>query len=179
MAELTVDMIYGKALFEAASEREKTDIILQEAMEVLDILKKEPEFFEFIKTPVVSADEKKKAIKNIFSGKISEELINLLFILIDKRRVKEYENIILRFKKLIDDSQGFSAGTIFSVHPLSKEQLLSFEEQTGKLIQKKVKLENKTDSSLIGGVRVFIEGKVIDATIRKRLDDLGESLKAL
>ena len=50
MAELTVDMIYGKALFEAASEREKTDIILQEAMEVLDILKKEPEFFEFIKT---------------------------------------------------------------------------------------------------------------------------------
>ncbi|MDF3000809.1 MAG: atpH [Bacillota bacterium] len=178
MAELTVDMTYGKALFEAASDVNKTEILLQESLEVLGILKREPEFFEFIKTPVVSAAEKKQAITKIFSGRISDELIHLLWILIDKGRAKEFENIVRRFKQLIDESQGFSRGTIFSVGPLSAEQLSTFEEKTGKLIRKKVKLENRTDSSIIGGVRIFIEGKVIDATVRKHLDDLGESLRS-
>lgn len=178
MAELTVDMTYGKALYEAASDVNKTEILLQESLEVLDILKREPEFFEFIKTPVVSAAEKKQAIAKVFSGRISDELIHLLWILIDKRRTREFENIVRRFKQLIDESQGFSTGTIFSVAPLSAEQLSTFEEKTGKLIRKKVRLENKTDSSIIGGVRIFIEGKVIDATVRKRLNDLGESLRS-
>ena len=177
MAELTVDMTYGKALFEAASDVNKTEIILQEALELLDVLKREPEFYEFIKTPVVSAAEKKQALTKIFSGKICDELLHLLWILIDKRRAREFENIIRRYKQLLDESQGFSIGTIFSVNPLSKDQLETFEGKTGKLIRKKVKLENRTDSSIMGGVRIFIEGKVIDATIRKRLNDLGESLK--
>ena len=177
MAELTVDMTYGKALFEAATDVNKTDLILEEAMELLDVFKNNPEFYEFIKTPVISAAEKKQSISKIFSGKICDELIHLLWILIDKRRTREFENIIKRYKHLIDQSQGFSIGTIFSVNPLSKEQLETFEEKTGNLIRKKVKLENKKDSSIIGGVRIFIEGKVIDATIKKRLNDLGESLR--
>lgn len=177
MAELTVDMTYGKALFEAATDVNKTDVILEEAHELLEIFKREPEFYEFIKTPVISAAEKKLAITKVFSGRICDELLHLLWILIDKRRTREFENIIRRYKLLIDASHGFSLGTIFSVNPLSKEQLETFEEKTGKLIRKRVKLENRTDSTIMGGVRIFIEGKVIDATIRKRLNDLSESLR--
>lgn len=177
MAELTVDMTYGKALYEVAVDRNKTEAILEDAQGILDIFKAEPEFHEFVCTPVISAAAKKDAVKTIFSGKICDELLNLLFILIDKHRMKEFGGIIRRYKQLINESKGFSTGTIFSVNPLSGEQLETFEQQTGKLIRKSVKLQNKTDSSIIGGVRIFIEGKVIDATIRKRLNDLSESLR--
>ncbi|MDD3167950.1 MAG: ATP synthase F1 subunit delta [Eubacteriales bacterium] len=177
MAELTVDMTYGKALFEAASDCNKMGIILEEALELLEILEQNPDFSEFIKTPVISAAEKKLAIQKIFSGKICDELLNLLFILIDKRRAGALKTIVKRYQYLMDESNGFSIGTIFSVNPLSREQLSVFEEKTGKLIRKNVKLENKTNSAIIGGVRIFIEGKVIDATIRKRLNNLSESLK--
>lgn len=177
MAELTVDLTYGKALFDAATDVNKEDIILDEAQGLLEVFKNEPEFYEFISTPVISAAEKKEAVSKIFSGRICDELLNLLFILIDKRRTKHFSAIIRRYKQLIDQSHGFSIGTLFSVKPLSKEQLTTFEEKTGRLIQKKVKLENKTDSTILGGVRIFIEGKVIDATIRKRLNDLSESLR--
>ncbi len=177
MAELTVNTVYGKALFEVASEVNKTDLILEEAQEILEIFKAEPEFHEFVCTPIISAAIKKDTLEKIFSGKICAEMLNLLFILIDKRRMKAFGGIIRKYKQLIDESKGFSIGTIFSVNPLSKEQLEIFEEKTGKLIRKNVKLENRTDSTIIGGVRIFIEGKVIDATIRKRLNDLSESLR--
>lgn len=176
MAELTVEMTYGKALFQAAADVNKSEIILEETLEMLEIFQANPDLGEFIKTPVISAAEKKQVIETIFSGKISAELLNLMYILVDKRRAGAFESIVRQYKKLMDESHGFSIGTIYSVNPLSKEQLETFEEKTGKLIRKNVKLENKTSSSIIGGVRIFIEGKVIDATIRKRLNDLRESL---
>lgn len=177
MAELAIDLTYGKALFDAATDLNKTEIILKESLELVELFKREPEFYEFICTPIISAAQKKQVISNVFTGRICDELVNFLFILIKKGRSKEFNNIIKRYKYLLDQSHGFSIGTIFSARPLSHEQISTFEEKTGNLIKKKVRLENKIDASIIAGIRIFIEGKVIDATIKKRLKDLEETLR--
>jgi len=177
MAELTVEMTYGKALFYAAQEAGKTDLILEEATQIAELFQKEKEFFELFCTPTISAAKKKQVIKNVFEGRVTTELLHLLYILVDKGRGRQFSHIVQQYRLLIHQNMGFSIGTIFSVEPLSADQLAKFEEQTGKLLQKRVKLENHTDRTLIGGVRIFIGGKVIDASIKKRLTDLKETLQ--
>jgi F-type H+-transporting ATPase subunit delta len=176
MADVTVDLTYGKALFHAAEDRNKTDLILEEAVALDELFKQEKEFFEFLCTPVISASEKKKVIGNVLEGRVSPELQHLLYILVDKGRARHFPRIVRQYRLLINEARGFSIGTIFSVLPLPPKQLSAFEKETGKLLQKKVKLENRTDRTIIGGVRIFIEGKVIDASIKKRLLDLADSL---
>ena len=170
MAELTVDLTYGQALFEAAQECNKVDVFAEEGRAMVDIFRNEPEFLEFIASPVHAAAEKKE-------GRVSQELVNLLYVLIDKGRAKHFERIIKRYLELLDESHGFSRGTIYSVAPLTDAQLASIEEQTGKLLKKQVKLENLIDATIIGGIKVYVEGKMIDASIQKRLISLAETLK--
>lgn len=177
MAELTVDMTYGKALFLAASDVGKTEILAEEADALLEIFSSEPEFWSFLVTPAVSVAEKKRVLKEVFGGRVNEELLNFLFILIDKGRTSQFGSIIKRFKKLIDEEKGICVGTIFSVNALTPEQLMEFERQTGTLLRKKVTLHNELSSQIIGGVSVFVEGKMIDATVKKRLSDLSDRLK--
>lgn len=177
MAELTIDFTYGQALFEAARELEKTDLILGEGQEMVRLFNREPELLEFIVTPIIPVVKKKEAIGKIFDGRVCPELVNLLYVLVDKGRGRHFEKVIRRYKELLDESKGFSLGTIYSTKPLSEDQIHKFEESTGRLLRKQVQLENKTDSGLIGGVKVFIEGKVIDASVKTRLVHLGESLK--
>lgn len=176
MAELTVEMTYGKALFEAARDENKIELILEEIKEIRDLFQAEPDFYEFINTPVLAGAKKKDAVEKIFAGRISTEVLNFLCILIDKRRTKNFNKIVDQYQKIIDVSEGVSSGDIYSAEALTEEQLLAFEEKTGKLLRKKVKLENKVDTTILGGVKIFVEGKVIDATIRKRLQDLEFSL---
>ena len=176
MAELTVDMTYGKALFLAAQDVGKTDLIMEEATEIVELFQKEQSFFHFFCSPIISAKEKKLVIEKVFEGRASQELINLLMVLIDKGRGKHLQRIVQRYRLLMNESHGFSTGTIFSCIPLSPEQLASFEEKTGKLLGKNVKLFNKTDATIIGGVKILIEGKIIDASIKKRLYDLKDSI---
>lgn len=176
MAELTIGMTYGHALFQVACELNKKEPILEEATQMLEIINQEPDLCAFIETPVISIREKKEVVKSIFESRISEELLNFLFVMIDKGRTKHFARAIKVYKDLLNEQEGVSYGKIFSVKSLSPEKLEKFEAETGKLLKQKVKLENETDTSLIGGVKIFIDGKVIDASLRKRLEDLNNTI---
>lgn len=176
MAELGVGNVYGIALYQAACDLGKKEEILNEAEELLEIFKEEKELFAFFETPIISGTEKKKVVEDIFEGKISEELLNFLYIMIDKGRTGHFARAVRVYKELYDEDTNFSLGKIISVSPLSDEKLKKFEEETGKLLQKNVKLENETDANLIGGVKILIDGKVIDASLRKRLEELNNNI---
>jgi len=176
MAELTIDLTYGNALFMAAKEVNKVALILEEATELLSIFEQEPDLQLFLNTPAIAAREKKEVLLKIFDGKLCDELLNFLCILIDKARTKHFPKIISTYENLIHKEEGFSYGDIYSVKPLGASQLQKFEEEVGKLLKQKVKLDNKLDTGLIGGIKVYVDGKIIDASVKGRLKDLRDSI---
>ena len=176
MAELAVDLTYGTALVEAARDVGKEEQILEEAQAVVQLIEDEPDLHQFINYPGVSADEKKEVLKNIFEGRICEELLNFLYILVDKRRTMNFGRIIKVYKSLVEKEEGVSYGTVYSVVKLSDERIAELEEQTSKLLQMKVKLENEIDPSLLAGFKVLVEGKIIDASYRKKFDELASQM---
>ena len=176
MAELTVDLTYGSALYQAAVETNKKDLILDEAFQVQGVFENNPDFFEFLNFPGISAIEKKDVLKNVFEGKICQELLNLLYVLTDKGRTARYSKIIKAYKDMVDREEGITYGTVYSVEPLKEAQIRKLEEQLTALLKEETKLENKLDASLLGGFKIMVDGRIIDASIRKRLQDLSSQL---
>ena len=176
MAELAVDLTYGTALVEAARDVGKEEQILEEAQAVVQLIEDEPDLHQFINYPGVSADEKKEVLKNIFEGRICEELLNFLYILVDKRRTMNFGRIVKVYKSLIEREEGVSYGTVYSVVKLSDERMAELEEQTSKLLQMKVKLDNEIDPNLMAGFKILVEGKIIDASYRKKFDELASQM---
>jgi ATP synthase F1 delta subunit len=176
MAELTVDLTYGSALYQAAVETNKKDLILDEAFQVQDVFENNPDFFEFLNFPGISAIEKKDVLKNVFESKICQQLLNLLYVLTDTGRTARYSKIIKAYKDMVDREEGVTYGTVYSVEPLKEAQISKLEEQLTALLKEETKLENKLDASLLGGFKVMVDGRIIDASIRKRLQDLSSQL---
>ena len=172
MAELTIDRTYGTALFEAAGDLGKKDEILEESIGLLDILESEPDLRNFINYPSISPKEKKDVLGKIFEGKLSEEFLNFLYVLIDKGRTVHLEGILKMYKKLINEEAGFTNGTVYSVIPLGEEKITELEAEVSKLLKTNVRLTNEIDPKLIGGVKILAEGKLLDLSIRKKFDDL-------
>ncbi|WP_419024748.1 ATP synthase F1 subunit delta [Emergencia sp.] len=177
--ELIIAMTYGKALFDAAVELDKIDEIKEEIDQIDGILKKEEDYVSLLCNPAIPVVKKKAMIRNVFKGRVSEEVLSFLYILIDKDRMFHYHRIVKEYLKLMDEYRGEAYGKIYSTVPLSQEQLEKFETEAGKLLREKVKLRNKIDKSLLGGVKLLIDGKLIDASLRASLDDLDYKLKKL
>ena len=177
--ELIIAMTYGKALFDAAVELDKIDEIKEEIDQIDGILKKETDYVSLLCNPAIPVVKKKAMIRNVFKGRVSEEVLSFLYILIDKDRMFHYHRIVKEYLKLMDEYRGEAYGKIYSTVPLSQDQLEKFEAEAGKLLREKVKLRNKIDKSLLGGVKLLIDGKLIDASLRASLNDLDYKLKKL
>ncbi len=179
MAELTIGSVYGTALFQVAQESNRMEAMLADLEGVVTALDDNPLFFDFLSMPTIPKDDKKQVIKTCFEGQISTEMLNFLFVLLDKKRSRYIREIAQFYKSEVNRSMNISQGVLFSVEPLTEAELLSFENQTSILLRKNIKLKNEADPSIIGGVKIFIEGKVIDATVKTRLHDLKERLSQL
>jgi ATP synthase F1 delta subunit len=169
---LTVDDVYGAALYEAASDLDRTDEFLDAVRVMRDVFKEQPDFFLLLRMPSIAQEERKEIAAKAFGGSIPPELLNLLYVLIDKRRLGSFDGVTRAFEKKADAAEGVSKGRIESAAELTADRLARFEEETGKLLRRKVKLEPCVTPDLIGGVRIYVDGKFIDASIRGKLDDL-------
>ena len=170
--ELVVEMTYGSALFDAARELEKLEEIKGEIIQIDQILKGEPSFIELLRNPAIPKEKKKQMVREVFDGSVCREVMALLFILIDKDRIAHFHGIVKAYLRLYDRHYGEACGTIFSAVELTPEELEKFEKQTGTLLQETIKLKNVVDPSVLGGVKIAVDGKLIDASLSSRLKDL-------
>lgn len=174
--ELIVAMTYGRAVFDAAKELNKVDEIREELEAIDGILKKEPDYVSLLASPAIPMAEKKAMVRNVFEGRVSREVLSLLYILVDKDRMGHYHRIVKEFLKLMDRDRGQAYGKIYSAVPLTAEQVAEFEVQTGKLLREKIQLRNKVDKNLLGGIKILVDGKIIDASLRAGLNEIRQNL---
>ena len=165
-----VDVTYATALYEAAADAGLVNDVRDELTALSGVFGENPSLKKLFLVPTIAATDKKTVAGRIFDGKISTLMMNFIYILIDKRRIGAWDGIVNTYQKILDEKDGLTKGIIYSVVPLDAEQLLAFESETAKVLLKRVKLENRTDETLIGGVRIYIEGKLIDISIRHRLE---------
>lgn len=175
--ELIISMTYGQALFDAALELNKIDVIKEETARVDEIFQREQQYLELLCNPAISHIRKRTMVRNVFEGRICGEVLSLLYILVDKNRMIYYSKIIREFNRHVDEYEGVGEGTLYSAEPLDEEQMKIFEEEAGKLLSEKVKLVNEIDKSLIGGIKLFVDGKYVDASLKGRLEKLQHKLK--
>ena len=107
----------------------------------------------------------------------SQEMLNFVYVLIDKGRTSQIKKIAKRYIELYDKDRGIAEGKVFSVVKLTPDQIQKFETEMSRLLQRNIKLENRVDPSLIGGVKIQVGGKMIDQSYRGDLERLREELE--
>ena len=178
MAKL-VSKTYGEALFEIAMEAgpAKADEMLLQVQQISKILKDNPEFDKLMMHPGIPKQEKVEAMKNVFKGRVSDELTGLLEIVIQKERYGELQEILSYFIFRMKEAKGIGVAHITSAVPLTKEQQAA---TVAKLLEttdyKSIETDYKVDASLIGGMIIRINDRVVDSSVRSKLNDLTRQL---
>lgn len=173
MAELTTVNAYAQALWDVAEELKIEDRILEDGRALVQVLENEPGFMEVLKTPGVAKSDKKELVKNVFQGMLAGEILNLVYLLLDKNRFALYPQIIRQYEKIKQLEKGIVQGCVYSVEPISAERLEALEKETADLLNvKNVRLENRIDKDLIGGVKIYAGEKTVDASVRMKLDKM-------
>ncbi len=179
MAKL-VSKTYGDALFEIAAETGRMDAFYEEAKGVLAVLLENAEVSKLMNHPKIVKEEKIKIIEDIFKGRVSDELVGLLRMVIDKGHFSELESVLFYFIAEVKESKKIGTAYVTSAVELSgeqKEQVVKKLIQTTKYVE--FEMHYEVDAALIGGMVIRIKDRVVDSSIRTKLYDLTRELSKI
>ncbi len=178
MAKL-VSTTYAQALYEVALELDRLDQIRDEFGFINETFKTHPEFYEVFRTPKINKEERKDIINNVFKDKVSKEVMNFMKILIDKRRGAAVDGIYNEYVSMVDEKKGVVKAVVESAVELTSEEQAALTEKLAKVTEREVKLTCVVKPAVIGGLIVRIGDKVIDGSVKSRLDIMKDNLAQL
>lgn len=176
MAKL-VSKTYGEALFELAVEESKVDVLMEEIVQLQNIFAQNKEFGKFMNHPKILKEEKIQVLQNVLKGRISDELTGFLTLIVTKDRYGEIDEIMDYFLTEVKSYKGIGIAYVTTAAALRDEQKAEVEQR---LLQttsyQQMEMHYAVDESLIGGMVIRIGDRVVDSSIKTRLNELTRQL---
>ncbi len=172
-----VDITYGNALFELALEEGKIDGLYEEVQTLIQLLNENIDLIKILEHPRIDKDEKKKIIEDTFGNRVSDEITGLMVMVVEKEHISNILDILNYFIKLVKKQKNIGVASVTSAVDLSDSQKAAIEQ---KLIETTaydtMEIEYSVDKSLIGGLVIRIEDRVVDSSIKTKLEKLSKTL---
>ena len=172
-----VGSVYGEALYTLAQEESLSKQILDEISVLAQCFHAEPDFIRLLCTPNLSVQERCNILDDSFRGKVHPYVLNFLKILTEKGYMRHFFDCCKAYEEIYNRDNGILPVTAITAVSLTPAQA---EKLTAKLCQlcgKQVKLYNRVDPDVLGGVRLVYDGKQLDDTVSHRLDAVRNLLK--
>ena len=179
MAKL-VAKFYGDALFAAALEAGRMDEMYEEICELRKILGENEDLQKLLDNPKIIREEKESVIENIFRGRVSDEIVELMKLMIAKGRYSQIESVFDYVIGLVKEEKKIGIAYVASALPLTGEQKANIIRRlldTTKYEQ--FEMNYSVDKSLIGGVVIRIGDRVVDSSIKTKLYELSKDLRKI
>ena len=168
---------YARNLMELANQEGQVELLFSEIKRINDELNKNDELLRYIDSPDHTVNEKKAKLQEVFENDLDESVLYAFFMTVDTVPQKHIESsLIHEFLKYYYQTRGTIFGTAYSANEIDKYYLYSLESVFSNKLGHVIKLENKVDKSLIGGVKVEINGEVWDGTYRAQMEELRQNL---
>jgi len=165
---------YAQALFDTAMEKKQLDRCHSELQKVAR-LSRDKDKVAFLEDPEVRFGDKVKLLSKEL-GDTNHLVLNLVYRLLTKRRLSMLPDIADEYQHLLDNYHATVRAEVTTAIPLDDEDELRLSQRLSDMIGKKVILEPIVDPSIIGGIVVRVDGKVLDGSIRSKLAALKREL---
>lgn len=170
---------YARSLFElveAKGGQTKIEETLGELEDILELARSDAAFSEFLSSLALAVGDRTKSLKNILGGRVEELTLNFLLILNEKGRLSHLPAIVAAFDSIVQHQFGRIEVDVFTAEPINADELRSIKERLQSSLGKEAIVHPYTDGSMIGGVKLRIGDKLIDASIATQLRKLRDRL---
>lgn len=168
---------YARALFSLGEKEGKYKEYETELKGFISLLRKDKRLLSLVMEPLFPLKVRREILEDLGSKvKLSGPVLRLILLLLENDRIKYLEPVSEEYSKLCDEKDNILRGRIFSPYPLEDGLLKEMESILSEKFGKKVILEVREDKSLIAGLKLVLDGIVMDGTLKRQLEIMRETI---
>lgn len=174
-----LDKVYAQSLFELA-EGQGGRAMLEEMADEIDQFEEtrgsDPQVTEFFRSKVIPAKAKVEVLRKTLAGRISPLLHNFLMLLARKERLDRTWRVFTAFQQMLDERFGKVEVDVWTRFPLQADQGESIRRKLQEAMRREPVMHFYIDEKMIGGMRLQVGDKLIDATVDTQLRRMQERM---
>jgi F-type H+-transporting ATPase subunit delta len=166
---------YAEAAFQVAT-RDKTVDRWRSELETAAAIVADEKVGRALANPSIPLEERTATAEKTFSRIVSRPALNLIGLMLRRGRIEELPRLAAEFRRLDNARQGITLATATSASPLSPDEVRALTERMEQVTGGRVELDVQVDPSLLGGLVVRVGDRLIDGSVRSRLERLRNQL---
>ena len=171
---------YATALFELAAEQNALDAVANDLRSLRQMVTESADLARLIASPVIRREQQSKAIIALAERAGFHALTrNILGVLAMNRRLFALSGAIDGFLAKLAASRGEVTANVSSAVPLSESQIAALSETLRQVLGSKVTIDTKVDKRLLGGLVVRVGSRMVDSSLRTKLQKLQLAMKGI
>ena len=175
---LMVATRYATAAFELAKEKSGLASLEVDTDKISSLLIEVTDFVVFLNSPLTNRGQQISATAEVSKAlNLSKIMKNLLGLMASKGRLAVVSFLIEELKRLLAEEKGEVTAEITSAHKLTDKQKNTLEKILSSSIGKTIKLDSTIDERILGGLIVKVESRMLDTSIKAKLDSLQANMK--
>ncbi len=168
---------YAEAAFDIAV-RDGAVAPWMEHLERAAALVTREEVTDILANPAIAFEERRRRLEAALGGNVPRPVLNLLLLLLRRRRIELVPRLAAEFRRLVNRREGIVEATATSASPLRPDDIEALRERLQRITGGRVELTLAVDPSLLGGVVVRVGDRLIDGSVRGRLERLRSQIAA-
>jgi F-type H+-transporting ATPase subunit delta len=169
---------YAAALFDLAREQNAVDAVGRDLDGFDALVRESPELARLLRNPVFTADEQTRAIDAILTrAGISGLTGNFIRLVASKRRLFALQDMIRAYRELVADAKGIVRAQVTLAEPASERVMSEITAALREVAKAEVDVSVRIDPSLIGGLVVKMGSRMVDASVRTKLNSIRLAMK--
>jgi F-type H+-transporting ATPase subunit delta len=167
---------YADAAFEIGI-RDGTVEVWRRELDAAAATVADDQLMEVLANPALALDQRLDAAQRVFA-KLSQPVSNLILLLVRRGRIEQLPRVAAEFARLDDKRNGLTHATATSAAPLGQEEVSAIASRLEAITGGRVTLDTNVDPEILGGIVVRIGDRLIDGSVRGRLERLRGRLAA-
>lgn len=168
---------YAEALYALAAEQDQ----VKEYLDALDtaavLLADNPEYVELLNCPAIPRKERDDLLEQALGSILPEQVLAFIQLLCARGRIRSLGDCITEYRRMYQTAMAASTAEVVSAVPLTEEEIHRLSATLSARMGHTITVKCVVDESLLGGVVVRVDGKVLDGSLRSRLHTVKEVMK--
>ena len=173
-----VGRVYAEALLELATEQGVVDEVAEQVQAIMPAIASGNELHRLLANPAIRDSERGAIVQRVFEGKVHALLYKMLRVLGDKGRLGSLPEVAGGYLLAVAEARGQVDVQATVATELNAADIARVAEQIGQALGKTVSLNQKVDPSLIGGMKIKVGDRLIDASVASQLQNMKNKMVA-
>lgn len=162
----------------AALEEDKFHEVWEEVSLIENVVREDVQFMAVMLHPATTSEEKREFLTTIFAGKLSDITMGFLNILLEKGRFDQIESILAYFQLQAKEYDNIGVAYVTTAVELTGRQRQKIEDKLLELTKyESFEMQFIVNPELIGGMTIRIGDRVVDDSIRTKLNEMKEGAR--